>query len=414
MRFSSLLVLVLALPLSSVACKKKSDDTKSSSSQDDDGKKKKSTKDESDDDGEASAKKKKKGSKACKAPESPITADFTFPEGCELELEHELVVQEGATVTIEPGVKLSFPPGSRLDVDHGKLVAKGTDDAPIVLTSKSSSPSAGEWEGVILRGKTTAGTVLDHVVVEYGGAASWGHGGITLTDVPAGRVSITSSKVRHNATAGLHADSDKTAFVKFEGNTFEDNAKTSLRIQASTLGSVGKNKLGEPVKIGGNVTKTQTWPKLDVPIHVVEHVRIGGEEEAAILTLADDTVLKFSPEQYLWIGADKGGALVSKGATFTSVNASPAEGDWEGLIIDEKANQTKITDCVIEYAGYASYGHGGVTFQAKTAKEMKGVKIEGCTFKNVKHGGIWSSDHDCGPFASGNEAKGGALCAKAE
>lgn len=418
---SRLLAVLLVLPLCSVvACKKKKDDAQSSSAsaKDDDGdkkkKKEKADEDEPADDEGSTAKKKKKGSKGCKAPEGGhVNADLTIPEGCSLELDDNLTVEEGATLTIEPGAKLSFAPNTYLWIDHGKLVAKGSEDQPIVFTSKNSSPSKGDWDGIVFADKTMAGTVLDHVVVEYAGHATHGAGAVTLHgSVPAGRVAVTSSKIRHNATAGVNAESVGSTFAKLEGNTFEDNDKTSLKLHASVLGSIGKNTFGEPIKVHGEVKKTATWPKSDAPIQIVDDVTIGGADEAAILTLPDDAVVKFSPGKYLWIGADHGGGLVAKGVTFTSANASPAEGDWEGLILDDKVTQTKITDCVIEYAGHGTHGKGGITFHGKTAKETKGVKIEGCTFKHVQHGAFHSSDHDCGAFAGGNKVEGGAICTK--
>ena len=92
-------------------------------------------------------------------------------------------------------------------------------------------------------------------------------------------------------------------------------------------------------------------------------MRIGGEKSAAILTLADKTTLKFAMDSYLEIGTEQGGGLVAKEATFTSVNATPAEGDWVGFFLNDKITGTVLEGCTVSYAGRDSHGgRGAVTF----------------------------------------------------
>lgn len=85
-----------------------------------------------------------------------------------------------ATLTIEPGVMLRFQPGSvftiqQLAVDQpatGALVAVGTVDAPIVMTSAAASQAAGDWLGVHFGGVLAGVDRLEHVQIEYAGGAS--------------------------------------------------------------------------------------------------------------------------------------------------------------------------------------------------------------------------------------------------
>lgn len=96
----------------------------------------------------------------------------------------DLRVQAGpgglATLTIEAGAILRFQPGSVLTVQHGStddpatgaLVAIGTADAPIRLTSAASTPAAGDWLGVYFGGVLAPGNRMEHVAVEYAGGAS--------------------------------------------------------------------------------------------------------------------------------------------------------------------------------------------------------------------------------------------------
>lgn len=86
-----------------------------------------------------------------------------------------------AVLTIEPGVELRFVEGGLLSIEHyvgpepatGALVAVGTADRPIVFTSASASPAAGDWYGIRLGGGTIDGrTEISFARVAYAGRAS--------------------------------------------------------------------------------------------------------------------------------------------------------------------------------------------------------------------------------------------------
>jgi hypothetical protein len=65
-------------------------------------------------------------------------------------------------------------------VVRGKLVARGTDENPIVFTSASTTPNKGDWGNVDFRetasnatfhsnGTYDDGSILEHVIIEYAG-----------------------------------------------------------------------------------------------------------------------------------------------------------------------------------------------------------------------------------------------------
>ena len=66
------------------------------------------------------------------------------------------IVKDGATLTIEAGTTIFGELGSALIVARGgRLVAKGTAQAPIVFTSANLTQNSGDWAGVALLGKAT-------------------------------------------------------------------------------------------------------------------------------------------------------------------------------------------------------------------------------------------------------------------
>ena len=75
-------------------------------------------------------------------------------------------VPSGATLTIEPGVEVRFAGHSF--IVRGTLIAQGTTDAPIRITSKETeSPAAQDW-GLMQFERPSSRSILKHVVIEYG------------------------------------------------------------------------------------------------------------------------------------------------------------------------------------------------------------------------------------------------------
>ena len=91
------------------------------------------------------------------------TADLTLEAENEYILNGALVMTEGTTLTIEAGTTINaLASGSDIYIaitQGAKIEANGTADAPIVMTSNSSAPKAGDWGGLILLGKAPINSV---------------------------------------------------------------------------------------------------------------------------------------------------------------------------------------------------------------------------------------------------------------
>lgn len=82
-----------------------------------------------------------------------------------------------ATLTIEPGVTMRFEKETTFRIQSfissqpakGALRALGTADKPIVFTSASATPAAGDWQGLRFGGIPLDTNKLDHVRIEYAG-----------------------------------------------------------------------------------------------------------------------------------------------------------------------------------------------------------------------------------------------------
>jgi hypothetical protein len=341
--------------------------------------------------------------------------DVTFTKGCSLVAKHNLTMDEGATLTFEEGVKVSFDTDTYMWVDYGKMVVKGTDAAPVIFTSSNKSPAPGDWAGIGFKEKTSAGTTIDHLIVEYAGSkAASGVGGIHVETMrQGGRISITNTTVRSSSQFGLVAD-DNATFGKFENNMFKENKSGSVRAFAEVLGSFGRgNTFSQPIHVvNSKVDQTTTWPPFDVPVLIDGNIEIASDSSVPTLTIADKTIMKMGQDTYFDIGGSPG-ALVAKNVTFTSNSPSPSEGDWATIFIKRKSNGTDIENCTFEYFGSSSAGaRGGITLWGMSATDLKGVKIANNTFRKGKQDAMHSDDGKCDPYDKTNKVEGIPFCNK--
>jgi len=91
-----------------------------------------------------------------------LTENLTLETDTEYQLTSALIVPAGLTLTINPGVVIKAIAGADVYVailQDGKIMAEGTSSNPIVFTSGSSTPNAGDWGGLILLGKAPINSV---------------------------------------------------------------------------------------------------------------------------------------------------------------------------------------------------------------------------------------------------------------
>lgn len=86
-----------------------------------------------------------------------IEADTTWAADREVLLEGAVFVAEGATLTIEPGTRIygsSATNGALVIARGARLLAEGTREAPIVMTSdqREGQRARGDWGGLIING----------------------------------------------------------------------------------------------------------------------------------------------------------------------------------------------------------------------------------------------------------------------
>jgi len=102
---------------------------------------------------------------------------------------NDLTVEQGITLTINPGVKVIFCKGTEINLNekfsiiiNGKLIAKGNTEKPIIFTSGDRNPEPGDWDSIKFSSTSDElildnnenyinGSILENVIFEYGSKA---------------------------------------------------------------------------------------------------------------------------------------------------------------------------------------------------------------------------------------------------
>lgn len=186
-----------------------------------------------------------------------LESDETWTANNVYVLDGRVVVNEGVTLTIEPGTVVKAEDGqlsnaSTLIVDRGgKLIANGTAEQPIIFTSINDEIASGEIE-------STLDPLAD--------AGQWG-GIILLGNAP---ISVANSEgigyiegIPSNLSYGEYGGTDpadnsgslKYISIRFSGIALEQDAE----IQGLTLGGVGNGTSIENIEIYSNKDDGIEW-----------------------------------------------------------------------------------------------------------------------------------------------------------
>ncbi|MCP4691323.1 MAG: right-handed parallel beta-helix repeat-containing protein, partial [Desulfobacterales bacterium] len=240
----------------------------------------------------------------------------TYMVSGEISVGHTGISADGSksvTLTIEPGVTVAFAAGAGLTIGkpyysdkpwdtfgyYGAISAQGSAESPVVFTSASAAPAAGDWKGIYFQNQTNDGaTVFEHCIVEYGGFERQGalhiyrsspsiqnilvrrssSNGIHLA---AASPTIKSCTVSHNNGSGISMVSTSNPIIgaESEGNVITDNAEHGVsatdaaplpRIRYNTIANNG----GYPIRTGARM--------------IVDHSAIVGNGVQAVYVFAED------------------------------------------------------------------------------------------------------------------------------
>ncbi|MCK8520901.1 multidrug transporter [Aquimarina sp. D1M17] len=114
-----------------------------------------------------------------------LTEDLTLVTGTEYSLNSALIVPEGFTLTVEPGVVVRAATGSDVYIavlQGATINAEGTSSNPIVFTSASTTPNPGDWGGLIILGRAPINSVVGGDATSTSEIGGLPYGGSAVND----------------------------------------------------------------------------------------------------------------------------------------------------------------------------------------------------------------------------------------
>lgn len=343
-----------------------------------------------------------------------------------------VTLDAGVTLTIEPGTVVKFAQQSYKGklIVNGQLLAQGMADQRIVFTSihddsfggdtnangGATWPQAGDWDGLSF-GNTAGGSILNYVLVTYGGA----DGNVVVNGAA---VDVTHSLIRYSRSSGLRwmngADGEISDTVieqnlsyglyltgssdpSISGNTLAHNRSYAVYMEGNCLpdfsGNTAYGNGYNGIGVYGNVG-SGTW-HADLSYIATQNLTV---ESGSTLTLEPDVVLKFlSTKHFIIRGALVASGTVTDTIVFTAIKdddyggdtqqdgaatkANP--GDWGTLYFaDTSDDATSVLDHVIVRYGGAGYNYGAGTSYAGLTLDSASPSIVNSTFERSSRYGV--------------------------
>jgi len=210
----------------------------------------------------------------------------------------DLIVGEGATLTIDAGATIAFDVGMRLSIS-GSLIAYGASSQMITFTSNSSSPKKGDWDGVYFYPGAES-SIFEFARVKYSGNGTYVQdssltiGNCTFENNTVGvRLSGSSSTLVHNImrynSYGLRSFASEPTLIS---NTAVDNlvgfySEANVRFVSRKNAALGNEQAGFHLDF------TTVESADDVSIGNLVGIRLWdstGEFEAANISATNDGV----------------------------------------------------------------------------------------------------------------------------
>lgn len=196
----------------------------------------------------------------------------TWKSGTEIRLDRHLVIPEGESLTIEPGVKV-LASTSGVGVNHapveiivkGNLYVLGSEQEPVLFSVEESDRTisntfAGLWGGIVAT-ESCGEMVIDHAVIEYTGgqviegspsatagiytAGDDAYPQITTTNID-GKYVITNSTIRNGWSDGIYLMGGAAIIA---GNIFCANGFSgaeAVNIKAGVKADIAGNVMFSP------------------------------------------------------------------------------------------------------------------------------------------------------------------------
>jgi parallel beta-helix repeat protein len=122
-------------------------------------------------------------------------------------IEKDIVVDGGATLYIEPGVRLLFDQNTSIILQDGGVVAQGKSFQPIVFMSSGASPSAGDYRSAVsFAARTKVSSFFEYCVITHA---------TTGLDIHFGSPEVAYCYIANNAQSAITCRNDAAPKISY-------------------------------------------------------------------------------------------------------------------------------------------------------------------------------------------------------
>jgi uncharacterized repeat protein (TIGR01451 family) len=280
----------------------------------------------------------------------------------------DLNLYSDSKLTIEAGVELrflateSFPTPSFYA--YGELQARGTAADKIRFTS--ANPSKGSWEGIYINLDPGQSSVLDHVIVEYGGIPNPDGGNLIVSG--SGAVTVTNSLLHAGGSHGLYAYGAAKLLIantQATDNTGSAFFLDGLEVDATLQNLAAAANAPNAVRISGTLKNQHTWEKSGLPYEVDQAVVVDWD---AALTINPGVAVRFGAGASLGVyGSLSAVGSAEEPISFSGTTETP--GWWRSIAIGSQSPST---------LQFCDIGYGGGSGEAMISLSASTVLINNC------------------------------------
>lgn len=304
-------------------------------------------------------------------------------------LRDSMAVESGATLTLAPGVEVRAEGNIGVYV-RGALQAVGSPGNPVVFTSRKTSPSQGDWNGIYL-GPGAGGSVLSQCRILYAGGLGvcyygcrglgFYHGAdrFAAVYIDGSAPQLLQCEIHHSYSNGIEAYGANPALI---GISIQDCRENGLRMEADSHPTISNSALmsngsagyyavtqdasstAEPNSVtfggntlegveirGGRILAPSIWRKWapNAPYVMTGNTTL---DPSAVLAIDPGVAVK-TPDST--VGLYCHGVVIADGTpepiVFASADPTAVSEKWSGIYLGPQAGGSLLHFCSILHAG---------------------------------------------------------------
>ncbi len=336
-----------------------------------------------------------------------ITADLTLTA---IDSPHvvtaDVRIENGATLTLEPGAVVMLAGDSNLRIDvgvngAGAIAADGGvpgvgDQIVFTRFQDVGGPSpGGRYRGLRFGANLIAnGTSLRNVVLEFGGRQNSNTNRGAIETLSGAAPQVTDSIIRESLNYGLFAQSGSGSETVdwFADNQLTANGRSPISIGADDVSTLGAGLMltgnGEDVIFvrGSSVRRpVATWRNHGVPFYLNDGVTVRG---GSVMTVAAGTEMRFATGRRLQVSTGtEAGTLVAAGTPQDPIRMLADGGAWGGVALSPFTLVGTVLRSV-RVEGFSGAVNGGLRVSNPATPGDRVAIVENCLLQSGAPGSV--------------------------